>query len=174
MDRTTRVCRQHLRNISVARRALPRQLKRADISTALAFYLRHTSHRVGNHTILPKHHLVTMAQMLDQAQTMHAQSTYAQIPSDEDAWRAEFFKNMQTEIEARKREVADIDEMFLQHRPQHSVDFRAANEGLMVLLSVILFRLVIYKTFIRLGAGGSLAVVLAFSLIPPAAMLVET
>jgi hypothetical protein len=108
-----------------------------------------------------------------QAQTMHDQSTYAQIPSDSDQWRAKFFNDMQNHIEARKREVADIDEIFLRQWAQHSVDVRGANVVLVVFLSVIFFRWVFYKAFVRLGAGGSLALVLALSLISPAAMLVE-
>jgi hypothetical protein len=114
-----------------------------------------------------------MAHMLDQAQTMHDQSTHAQPASKADQWRAKFFNDMQNQTEARKREVADIDEIFLQQWREHSVDVRGANVGLMALLSVIFFRWVFYKAFVRLGAGGSLALVLALSLIPPAAMLIE-
>jgi hypothetical protein len=146
---------------------LTSQLRRADTSTTPASYLRHTSHRVDHDTNPHKVHLVTMAHMLNQAHTIHDKSTYSQTACDRDQRCAEIFNNMQNQIEARKREVADIDEIFLQHWPQHSVDVRGANEGLMVLLSVILFRWVMCMALIRLGASRPIAFVLAVSLIPP-------
>jgi serine/threonine-protein kinase RIO1 len=101
-----------------------------------------------------------MAHILDQAQTVHDQSTYTQMACDENQECADFLKDMDDylrgKIEALKRDVSDIDVVFR----QHSVDV----QGLMVLLSLIFFRVAIYMAFIRLGASGPIASVLALSL----------
>jgi serine/threonine-protein kinase RIO1 len=144
--------------------SLTSQLRRADTSTTPASYLRHTSHRVEHDAASHKHHLARMAHILDQAQTMHDQSTYAQMACDENQECADFLKDMDNylrgKIEALKRDVSDIDVVFR----QHSVDVQGANVGLMALLSLIFFRVVIYMAFIRLGASRPIASVLALSL----------